>query len=50
VHEVHDLLEAIAAGRPAAPTFADGLQVDRVLAAIGESASAGRWVDVERRS
>ncbi|MHC5795048.1 Gfo/Idh/MocA family protein [Lacisediminihabitans sp. FW035] len=40
VHEVRDLLLAIAGGSPASPSFADGLAVQRVLAAIEASATA----------
>jgi predicted dehydrogenase len=40
-HEVRDLLVAIAAGDDPAPSFADGLQVQRVLAAVEASAAAG---------
>ena len=39
-HQVRDFLTAIATGKPPAPSFEDGLQVQRVLAAIEESASA----------
>ncbi|MFF0188188.1 Gfo/Idh/MocA family protein [Streptomyces sp. NPDC005244] len=38
VHQARDLVRAIAAGRPPTPSFADGLQVQRVLAAVEESA------------
>ncbi|MFD6556016.1 Gfo/Idh/MocA family protein, partial [Streptomyces sp. NPDC058398] len=38
VHQARDLVQAIADGRPPAPSFADGLQVQRVLAAVEESA------------
>ncbi|MEV6397715.1 Gfo/Idh/MocA family oxidoreductase [Streptomyces sp. NPDC051907] len=38
VHQARDLVEAIAAGADPAPSFADGLQVQRVLAAVEESA------------
>ncbi|MCX4514453.1 Gfo/Idh/MocA family oxidoreductase [Streptomyces sp. NBC_01619] len=39
VHQARDLVRAIAAGTTApAPSFADGLQVQRVLAAVEESA------------
>jgi predicted dehydrogenase len=38
VHQARDLVHAIAAGRPPVPSFADGLQVQRVLAAVEESA------------
>jgi predicted dehydrogenase len=42
-HEVRDLVVAIAAGEDARPTFADGLQVERVLAAVIRSAQSGSW-------
>ncbi|WP_031027325.1 Gfo/Idh/MocA family protein [Streptomyces sp. NRRL WC-3725] len=38
VHQARDLVHAIAAGTRPAPSFADGLQVQRVLAAVEESA------------
>jgi hypothetical protein len=38
-HEVADLVTAIAAGTDPAPSFADGLQVQRVLAAVEDSAA-----------
>jgi predicted dehydrogenase len=38
-HQVVDLIEAIAAGRQPEPSFADGLQVQRVLAAVERSAT-----------
>ncbi|MEW2167396.1 Gfo/Idh/MocA family oxidoreductase [Streptomyces sp. NPDC007084] len=38
VHQARDLVLAVAAGRPPTPSFADGLQVQRVLAAVEESA------------
>ncbi|MEU8887943.1 Gfo/Idh/MocA family oxidoreductase [Streptomyces sp. NPDC048442] len=38
VHQARDLLEAIATGTDPQPSFADGLQVQRVLAAVEESA------------
>jgi predicted dehydrogenase len=37
-HQVRDLVTAIAAGTDPAPSFADGLQVQRVLAAVEQSA------------
>ncbi|MFP3986846.1 Gfo/Idh/MocA family oxidoreductase [Streptomyces sp. E11-3] len=39
VHQARDLVHAIADGAAPAPTFADGLQVQRVLAAVEESAA-----------
>jgi predicted dehydrogenase len=38
-HEVRDLITAIAEGTDPAPSFADGLQVQRVLAAVSDSAA-----------
>ncbi|WP_320781071.1 Gfo/Idh/MocA family oxidoreductase [Streptomyces sp. CRN 30] len=38
VHQARDLVHAIAAGHAPEPSFADGLQVQRVLAAVEESA------------
>lgn len=38
VHQARDLVHAVAAGRTPEPSFADGLQVQRVLAAVEESA------------
>ncbi|MGV9312381.1 Gfo/Idh/MocA family protein [Streptomyces sp. NPDC003691] len=38
-HQARDLVEALVSGAPAAPSFADGLQVQRVLAAVERSAA-----------
>ncbi|MER7786927.1 Gfo/Idh/MocA family oxidoreductase [Streptomyces sp. NPDC097640] len=38
VHQARDLIHAVAEGRRPEPSFADGLQVQRVLAAVEESA------------
>jgi len=47
-HEVADLLEAIGAGTDPAPSFDDGLRVQRVLAAVEKSAAAeAHWTSVE---
>jgi predicted dehydrogenase len=46
-HEIADLVSAIAAGDDPAPSFADGLQVQRVLAAVERSAAAdSSWMPV----
>jgi len=46
-HEVADLVSAIAAGRAPQPSFAAGLQVQRVLQAVQQSAaSASAWITV----
>ncbi|MFI1767612.1 Gfo/Idh/MocA family protein [Streptomyces sp. NPDC020800] len=39
VHQARDLVQAVADGTQPSPSFADGLQVQRVLAAVEESAS-----------
>jgi predicted dehydrogenase len=45
-HEVRDLIEAIATDTDPAPSFADGLQVQQVLAAVETSAASGSWQEV----
>jgi predicted dehydrogenase len=46
-HEVADLVTAIAEGTEPRPSFADGLQVQRVLAAVQESAASdSRWITI----
>ncbi|WP_046503618.1 Gfo/Idh/MocA family protein [Streptomyces odonnellii] len=39
VHQARDLVEAVATGTGPVPSFADGLQVQRVLAAVEDSAA-----------
>jgi predicted dehydrogenase len=47
-HEIRDLLVAIGEGNDPAPSFADGLQVQQVLAAVESSAqNDGCWHQVE---
>ncbi|OLT33533.1 dehydrogenase [Actinomadura sp. CNU-125] len=47
-HQMADLLTAIADGTDPSPSFADGLRVQRVLAAVERSAAAnGGWTTVE---
>ncbi len=46
-HEVHDLLTAIADNTNPVPSFRDGLQVQRVLDAVGRSAGANAaWTTI----
>ena len=46
-HEIADLVTAIAEGTQPRPSFADGLQVQRVLAAVQESAASdSTWITV----
>jgi predicted dehydrogenase len=44
--EAKDFLTAIASGTPAWPTFRDGLEVSRIVAAAQASATSGAWVNV----
>jgi predicted dehydrogenase len=47
-HEMRDFLDCISSGTPPTPSFADGLQVQRVLEAVETSSnSKSTWVDVE---
>jgi predicted dehydrogenase len=47
-HEVADLIRAIADGTDPSPSFADGLQVQRVLAAVEQSAGSGSaWTEID---
>lgn len=43
-HTVYDLLEAIAAGVPASPSFEDGVANQRVMDAIERAAAAKTWI------
>ena len=45
-HQVVDLVGAIAAGTDPRPTFADGLQVQRVLAAVETSSDTRSWQEI----
>jgi predicted dehydrogenase len=47
VNEVRDFLEAVTTGQEASPSFGDGLGVQRVLAAVGVSATDRSWVAVD---
>jgi predicted dehydrogenase len=45
-HQVVDLVNAIAGGTQPTPSFADGLQVQRVLAAVESSSDTQTWQEV----
>jgi myo-inositol 2-dehydrogenase/D-chiro-inositol 1-dehydrogenase len=47
VHQVADFLAGVASGKPAAPTFRDGLATDYVTDAVLKSARSGRWANVK---
>ena len=44
--EARDFLTAIETGRAVWPTFRDGMEVNRVIAAAWDSAASGRWVEL----
>jgi predicted dehydrogenase len=46
-HQVVDLVRAIADGSQPTPSFADGLQVQRVLAAVEASSASGTWQGIK---
>jgi predicted dehydrogenase len=46
VHQAVDLLTAIGRGEDPTPSFADGLQIQRVLAAVEESAQKQAWMEI----
>jgi predicted dehydrogenase len=45
-HQVVDLVQAVASGTDPSPTFADGLQVQRVLAAVETSSDTRSWQQI----
>jgi predicted dehydrogenase len=47
VHESYEFLSAVAAGEPFEPSFEDGYEVQRALAAIERADERGEWVAVE---
>ena len=47
VHTVYDLLEAIAKNKVPTPNFEDGVQNQKVLAAMEKAAATKRWVTVK---
>jgi predicted dehydrogenase len=46
VHTVADFVQAVIKGKPVQPTFEDGLNNERVLEAVEESAKTRQWVKV----
>jgi predicted dehydrogenase len=51
VNQKRDLIEAIAAGKPPVPSFADGLYVQGVLSAVEDSARSGSgWTAVTQEA
>jgi predicted dehydrogenase len=48
VHQMADFVQGLRDGKPAAPTFRDGLATDRVTDAVLKSARTERWTNVKR--
>jgi myo-inositol 2-dehydrogenase/D-chiro-inositol 1-dehydrogenase len=46
IHQVADFLQGVAAGKPASPTFREGLATDYVTDAVLKSARNGTWESV----
>jgi len=46
IHTVADFIQAVVKGKPVQPTFADGLQNQKILAAVEKSAKTRRWIKV----
>ena len=44
IHQVRDLMEAIAKNQPASPTFEDGLKCQQILEAVEQSNDTRQWV------
>lgn len=47
LNTVYDLMQAVATGTEVRPSFRDGLYVQKVLAAVEQSARTGEWVQVQ---
>lgn len=48
VHQVADFLHGLASDQPAAPTFRDALETQRVCDAVLESGNSGQWISLNR--
>jgi len=46
VHQIADFLTAMADGEPCSPTFAEGMETQKVCDAVLKSASENRWIDI----
>ncbi len=46
IHQVADFLEGLRTGKPAAPTFRDALETNRICDAIIASGKSGAWVNL----
>jgi len=48
IHQVADFLQGLQDGKPAGPSFRDGLATDHVTDAVLQSAKSGRWEKVKQ--
>jgi myo-inositol 2-dehydrogenase/D-chiro-inositol 1-dehydrogenase len=48
IHQVADFLDGLTSGKPASPTFRDGLATDYVTDAVLASAQTGQWRTVTK--
>jgi predicted dehydrogenase len=48
IHQAADFLEGLTSGKPASPTFRDGLATDYVTDAVLTSAKTGQWQTVPK--
>ncbi|WP_442484419.1 Gfo/Idh/MocA family protein [Aeoliella sp. SH292] len=48
VHQVADFIEGLATGKPAAPTFRDALETQKVCESVLQSAESKSWVQVAK--
>lgn len=48
IHQVADFLQGLQDGKPAGPSFRDGLATDHVTDAVLKSAKSGRWEKVKQ--
>ena len=48
VHQVADFIEGLASGKPAAPTFRDALETQKVCESVLQSAESKSWVQVAK--
>jgi predicted dehydrogenase len=46
VHQVADVLDGLASGKPAGPTFRDALETQKICDAVLASAGSGAWTNV----
>jgi predicted dehydrogenase len=48
VHQLADFLQGLASGKPASPTFREGLATQYICDAVLKSARTGKWEKVKK--